>query len=336
MLNLIAYKNPKADDPACRHSGLGITANNLAEVLNDNNLPSKAVAVKHGEDLWSKISGRNDVTHVCILAPFFHTEFLEKLCRAFPHIRFTVTYHSNWGFLQQDAWAVKCLVKQIQLQNRIRNFQVSGNCREFAASTEVAFRIPVLLLPNLYFIHGPVNRNRPPWNGRDLHIGIFGATRVLKNVLTGTVAAFIIGRSLRAQHTFIHISAGRTEGGEGVVDNVRRLFNGQKNFELVEESWAAWPDFQIRVRWMDLLLQPSYTETFNNVTADGVTQGIPSAVGFPISWVPESWRACPDDAQDVAAVGCRLLEDPNTARDGYESLTKHNNHALLHWRNFLQ
>src|SRR6185437_16885764 len=131
MFTIIAYKNPHAEDPRCRHSGLGITASNLAEVLNDNALPCVAAPVANGEALWKLIRSRNDVTHVVICAPFFDTEFLEKMCRAFPFIRFTVTYHSNWGFLQQDVWAVRCLVNQIRLQGCIRNFQISGNCREF-------------------------------------------------------------------------------------------------------------------------------------------------------------------------------------------------------------
>ena len=37
-------------------------------------------------------------------------------------------------------------------------------------------------------------------------------------------------------------------------------------------------------------------------------------MGFPISWVPDSRRACPDDAREIAEVGIRLLRDQNTAK----------------------
>ena len=335
MLTLIAYKNPNADNPACRHSGLGITASNLAEVLNDNSLPALALPVANGEALWSAIASRNDVTHVVICAPFFETAFLEKLCRQFPHVRFTVTYHSNWGFLQQDIWAVKCLTQQVRLQNCIRNFQVSGNCSEFTGATEIAFRTPVFLLPNLYYLHGAPDRKRPIWQDRDLHLGIFGATRVLKNLLTGAVAGIIIGRTIRAQRTFIHTSSGREEHGDGVMQTIRQLFQGLDNFELVEEPWSTWPDFQIRVRQMDLLLQPSFTESFNNVTADGVCEGVASVVGFPISWVPNTWKACPDDAREIAEVGIRLLNDPAAARSGHDALSQHNSRGVETWRRWL-
>ena len=336
MLILIAYKNPNADNPACRHSGLGITASNLAEVLNDNSLPALALPVANGEVLWSALLVRKDVTHVVICAPFFDTAFLEKMVRNFPHVRFTLTYHSNWGFLQQDVWAVKSLVAQIALQGAVRNFEISGNCEEFTESTTAAYSLPIAHLPNLFWMQGPVTRSRPAWtNTRDLHLGIFGATRVLKNVLTGVVASFIIGRTLKAQRTFIHVSSGRVEHGDGVMLTIRQAFTGQAQFELVEEEWAAWPDFQIRVRWMDLLLQTSYTESFNNVTADGVTQGVASVVGDPINWVPASWRASPDDARAIAAAGVKLLSDPNTAREGYQALTAHNTAGVVAWRGWL-
>lgn len=335
MFHVIAYKNPKTQDPSCRHSGLGITASGLAEVLNDNRLPSLALAVANGEYLWNYLLGRKDVTHVTLCAPFFDTAFLERMCRHFPYVHFTVTYHSNWGFLQQDRWAVRCLMEQLPLQERLRNFTVSGNCKQFVEAAAAAFGSRVVLLPNLYYQHGMIQRGRGHWQHGDLDIGILGATRVLKNVLTGVVAAFIIGRTVKSQHTKIHVSTGRVEHGAGVMDTVRNLFVGQKHFELIENPWEAWPDFRIRVRQMDLLLQPSFTETFNNVTADGVCEGVPSVVGFPISWVPDSWRACPDDASAIAATGARLLADTKAAAEGYEALREYNRRSLEAWRGWL-
>ena len=50
----------------------------------------------------------------------------------------------------------------------------------------------------------------------------------------------IIGREIKAQHTYIHISSGRIEHGDGIVDAIRLAFSAQpRNFTLVEESWAT-------------------------------------------------------------------------------------------------
>ena len=337
MLLVIAYKNPRADNPDCRHSGLGITASNLAEVLHDHGIAAVAQPVVDGYQLRQMLRADRwpGITHVALCAPFFDTAFLETLCREFPHIEWTVTYHSNWGFLQVDTWAVRCLVLQMNLQNRVRNFRISGNCREFCDSLGAAFRSSALLLPNLFYLHGQPERKRQPWSTGDLHLGIFGATRVLKNLVTASVSALVIGKQMGAGRTLVHISSGRVEHGDRVVETVRELFRGQRQAELVEEPWQAWPDFQMTVRWMDLLLQPSFTESFNNVTADGVSQGVASVVGYPISWVPASWRACPDDAIEQASVGCALLADPAAARDGYDALASHNAKALKCWQGWL-
>ena len=119
------------------------------------------------------------------------------------------------------------------------------------------------------------------------------------------------------------------------METVRLVTTNQQNIELVEEPWRAWPDFLQSVRWMHLLLQPSYTESFNNVTADGVTQGVASVVGFPISWVPDAWRACPDDAREVAQAGVRLLGDQEAVAEGHRHLVAHNDKAAELWRGWL-
>jgi glycosyltransferase involved in cell wall biosynthesis len=86
---------------------------------------------------------------------------------------------------------------------------------------------------------------------------------------------------------------------------------------------------------MNLLLQPSFTESFNGVTADGIAEGVPSVVGPAIDWVPGNWIVNPDDAVEVAEAGMRLLGDRGAARAGYEALSAHNRDAIASWRRFL-
>jgi glycosyltransferase involved in cell wall biosynthesis len=42
---------------------------------------------------------------------------------------------------------------------------------------------------------------------------------------------------------------------------------------------------------MNVLINCSYTESFNMVTADGIAEGIPSVVSDAICWAPAYWRA---------------------------------------------
>jgi hypothetical protein len=86
---------------------------------------------------------------------------------------------------------------------------------------------------------------------------------------------------------------------------------------------------------MNLLLQPSFTESFNMVSADGVAQGVPSVVSDAIEWVPKNWQARADDACDIANVGISLLFDPTAAAEGRVALVKHNRMALQAWTDYL-
>jgi hypothetical protein len=83
------------------------------------------------------------------------------------------------------------------------------------------------------------------------------------------------------------------------------------------------------------LIQPSYTETFNVVTADGIAEGVPSVVSHAIEWAPAGWKAHVDDVDDIARVGVRLISDKRAARKGLKALNAYNHRALLAWRDYL-
>jgi hypothetical protein len=86
---------------------------------------------------------------------------------------------------------------------------------------------------------------------------------------------------------------------------------------------------------MHVLLQPSFTESFNVVTADGIAEGVPSAVSDAIDWVPAHWQAKADNASDVARVAAQLLRDPHAAIQGRRALEDYVRVGLDRWRAFL-
>jgi hypothetical protein len=87
---------------------------------------------------------------------------------------------------------------------------------------------------------------------------------------------------------------------------------------------------------MHLLLQPSYTESFNVVTADGAAEGVPSVVSHAIEWAPRNWKAQVDDAGHIARVGVRLLRSRWAASLGFAALTRHNRRAMRMWQGFIE
>jgi hypothetical protein len=86
---------------------------------------------------------------------------------------------------------------------------------------------------------------------------------------------------------------------------------------------------------MDLLIQPSFTESFNLVTADGVAEGVASVVSTAIEWAPSEWMANSDDAGHIARVGTMLLFDPYAVRAGKRALTLSVEMGTQHWISFL-
>ena len=336
MRVVLAYKNFAANR-AVSHIGLGVTALNAAKSLRDTGIAAEVWAIVNAAELTPRLraaaTGHSEVTHVVISAPWIQTADVARLCAEFPETQFAVNCHSNLGFLQADPNAMRLVREGLELRRTTWNFRVAANCERLSRWVEAAYGLPCLCLPNIYHLEGD-RPKRKPYSGGVLRIGAFGATRALKNLLTAAGAALEIASGMRADLEF-WISSGRNEGAGPVLDAVRQMMQGVPHAKIVENGWQTWPQFRQTVRHMHLLLQPSYTESFNVVTADGAAEGVPSVVSEAIEWAPASWKAQVDDAGDIARVGRRLVKSRWAAADGYAALVKHNRFAMNCWKEFL-
>jgi hypothetical protein len=200
----------------------------------------------------------------------------------------------------------------------------------------MAFTSPCAYLPNLYFLEENCVCSAATFSSGTLRIGVFGATRPLKNLMSAAGAALEISRSLRVPLE-LWLSAGRAEGGgESVMAAVQELLSDLPQVKVVQSGWQPWPKFRKVVAHMHLLLQPSYTESFNMVTADGIAEGVPSVVSRAIDWAPEHWKADVDDVLDIARVGCQLLRDPRAAADGGAALCRFDDDGLRAYRQYFR
>jgi glycosyl transferase family 4 len=328
---ILAYKNFAANR-AISHIGLGVTALNSAKILRDTGIAAEVWPIIHAADLRARLQTAN-ASHVIISAPWIPTIELAQLCAEFPDTQFAVTCHSNLGFLQADPNAMRLLREGLDLRRTNWNFSMAANCSRLAAWVEAAYGTSCLLLPNMYHLEG-AEPKRELYCGGTLRIGTFGATRALKNLMTAAGAALHIANAERADLEF-WISSGRNEGAGSVVESVRQMMSGLRHVKLVENGWQTWPQFRHTVRHMHLLLQPSYTESFNVVTADGIAEGVPSVVSEAIDWAPRTWKAPVDDTCAMAGIGRKLLHSRSAARKGMSALKAHNHAALRGWNAFL-
>jgi hypothetical protein len=329
---ILAYKNFAANRNIS-HIGLGVAAMNTSKTLRKQGVAADVWPVVDAKDLGASLTP--DVTHVVVSAPWIPTAELQELVLRFPGTRFAVNCHSNVGFLQADANGVKLVREAMELETGSHNFHLAGNSEKFCGWVRAAFAAPCTFLPNLYYLEDVAAPARPVYSGGVLRIGAFGATRALKNFMSAAGAALEISRQLKAD-TELWLSAGRAEGGgDTVLRAARAMLDGVAHIKLVENGWQSWPKFRQSVAHMHLLLQPSYTESFNMVTADGIAEGVPSVVSSAVDWAPEHWKAETDNVLDIARVGRYLLRDPRAAADGRAALVAHNRSGLGAWREFL-
>lgn len=331
MQVILAYKNFAANR-AISHIGLGVTALNAAKSIRAEGIDAAVWPITNAADLSNQLRDSR-ATHVVVSAPWLSTNDLARLCADFPDTQFAVNCHSNLGFLQADPGAMRLLREGIDLQRCTWNYRIAANSRRLTDWVQAAYGAPCQHLPNMYFLDD-VEPKRERYTGGTLRIGAFGATRALKNLMTAAGAALQIANGLRADLEF-WVSAGRNEGAGSVTEAVRQMMIGLPHVKLVENQWQTWPQFRQTVRHMHLLLQPSYTESFNVVTADGVAEGVPSVVSDAIHWAPENWKAKVDDAGDIARAGRRLLESRRAARQGLAALKKYNANAVREWKSYL-
>ena len=328
---ILAYKNFAANRNIS-HIGLGVAAMNTAKVLRSRGIAAEVVPVVNAADLSASLD--TSVSHAVVSAPWIPTADWQRMVTQYPNIKFAVNCHSNVGFLQADANGVKLVREAMEIERGTWNFHVAGNSSKFCNWLSSAYQAPCTYLPNLYHLDQAAPISRPLFGGGTLRIGAFGATRPLKNFMSAAGAAIDIATQLKADLE-LWLSAGRTEGGGCILDAVRAMTAGLPHVKLVQSGWQSWPSFRTTVRHMHLLMQPSYTESFNMVTADGVAEGVPSVVSSAIDWAPDHWKASVDDVRDIARVGRYLLADPHAPADGLRALTQHNREGLDAWMSHL-
>ncbi|MGH7297452.1 MAG: hypothetical protein ACRELB_21125 [Polyangiaceae bacterium] len=330
---LLVYKTTDYDSPS--HVGLGVVAACTAKTLRANGIWAEAWGCTDSANLRARLEracavalqrGQIQPTHVIVHAPWVPTCELAALARDFPDIVFAVVSHSNFGFLAADPNAVQLLREAVELQHSLHNVVVAGNSEKFARAASVIWNTNVAFLPNLYDLSEPMLPARPAWSGDSLRLGLFGACRLLKNGLTAAAAAASLSATLRVP-TQLYVS----EKNQAMAE----LCENAPGLTLVVTGWMPWAKFRQLVGSMHLLLQPSFTESFNVVTADGVHQGVPSVVSDAIDWTPARWRANPDDAEDLVRVAQYLLKTPQAVDDGRTALTSYVTQGLQTWKAFL-
>lgn len=323
----------------CLSSGLRNSASFVSEMLVENGIESKLVEVIDNNCIDREVNLYKP-THVIIEAFWVVPEKFDILQKLHPSVKWIVRNHSEIPFLANEGIATDWILKYLSYDNvyvapnSTRCFDDTFKMAKSAYGEKVAKK-KVLYLPNFYRIKEEFAK-RKGLNDRVINVGCFGAIRPLKNHLIQAIAAISYaernGLSLR-----FHINVARLEDkGNTVLNSLRGLFSNldPKKFELVEHGWLSHDDFLKLVATMDIGLQVSFTESFNIVTADFVSKGIPVVTSKEIFWLPDHFYALETSAEDIASRMEKVLFGHKFFRKSkmaLNALKKYNKDAVKVW-----
>ncbi len=271
-------------------------------------------------------------THVIIEALWVVPEKFPILIKLHPKVTWIVRLHSKPAFISNEGNAMDWIGKYIKIGKDTDKLFVAANNQEFADNLTAIYKADVLYTPNIYpdvFRH----HQRKPI-GDTLDIGAFGALRPMKNFLTQALAAIAFSKSIGKNLRF-HINFDRVEQkGDNVLKNLRALFKDIPHAQLVEHAWQNHKDFLHVVGQMDLGTQVSLSETFNIVSADFISMGIPILVCKEVEFAPALYVADPTSITSMEKGYARLLalDNPLLTYWAKLNLVRSNERAVKDWK----
>lgn len=327
--------------PGGSDAGLAVICNSTVKVLRRAGVHAEAWKVRNAAELMERLEAESwhatrPITHVVINNPrFIPPAKFAEMAGKWTDTEFVQLNHSGLAYLSIDdkgVWSIKALM---DLETALHNVRVAANNPRFRQWLNGNFGVDCLLLPNLY----DVDSFRNPIGARrdydPVRIGSFGAGRPWKNQLVAAEAAMTMARRLGV-NLELYINSGHWDTNGKHSEARSELLGGVPWAKLIEVKWDAWPRFRRVVSAMDILLSPSFDETFLVVCADGIAEGIPSVVTGAVEWTPRTWWAEPWDQASVASVGLGLLHArPSAVHEGRQALTEYVDAGLRRWLDYL-
>jgi hypothetical protein len=299
-------------------TGLYNSATFVKDMLLANNVPSKLVVVVDNNDIDREVTLYRP-THVIIEGLWVVPEKFEVLKKLHPSVKWIIRIHSNSPFLANEGVAFDWISKYSNVyylriatnENRMFNelqLYVKG---KFSA-TPVQEENIIINLPNYYPEIFKSVKSLKFKSADVINIGCFGAIRPLKNHMTQAIAAVKFANKVGKKLRF-HINIGRVEmNGQPIYNNLKAFFENQKHrgHELVEHPWMPREEFLELCSSMDIGMQVSFSETFNIVAADFISQGVPVVASKEISWINNFFKASPTNSDSISKALRRAYNQP--------------------------
>lgn len=285
----------------CLGSGLYNSARLVSEMLNHHKFESNIVQVIDNNDIDREVTKyKPDV--VIIEALWVVPEKFDVLRKLHPNVKWVIRLHSEIPFIAGEGISLDWSLKYLQMPNVYIGINSNKFLNDFTSLVIAAGlkKHKLLYMPNYYELDEQKvfeKRCEDGW----MNISCFGSIRPLKNQLLQSIAALEYGEKHHKKVKF-HINSTRIENnGNNILKNIRAVFErvNPNKYQLVEHEWLPHTKFLQLTSQMDLGLQVSFSETFNIVTADAVSQKVPVVVSNEIPWISSLFRASTTDSKDI-------------------------------------
>lgn len=294
------------------HNSIGLTtglynsAYYVQQMLEQSKIESKLVVVTDNNCIDREVFNYKP-THVIIEALWVVPSKFYELKKLHPDVKWIIRVHSEMPFMANEGMAMSWFGDYSSYKNVIiacNSLRMTRELRLFLSIknrwTTEQQNEKVIYLPN-YYPKNFTSIKQFNNNSEYINIGCFGAVRPLKNHLLQALSAVEFAESIDKKLAF-HINAGRIEmKGEPVLHNLRGLFEHlyTKGHKLVSHSWKDREGFLELCSNMDIGMQVSFSETFNIVAADLISQGVPIVCSDEIPWSFSKFNAIPEDSKSI-------------------------------------
>lgn len=256
----------------------------------------------------------------------------EVLKRLHPHVQWFIHLHSDMPFLALEGIATEWIRAYANDEIGL----IANSPGSYASLRCFLDEESITMLPNVYLSEF-FEPKAFETDKEHIDVGCFGAVRPLKNQLFQALAAIRFAKEIGNPLRF-HINASRIEtGGQPVLKNLRALFEGEPHAELIEQHWHEPEEFlELLNDSIDLGMQVSLTETFNVVSADYVTAGVPMVVSKEVAWASSWNKALDNDVDDVVKKMYRVLGNRKLITWNQRLLAGYSARAQRMWSAFVE
>ena len=308
---------PNKDNVIGLSTGLYNSASFVKDMLVESSIDAE-LEVAIDNNCIDRLVTKHNPSHVIIEALWVVPSKFSVLCKLHPTVKWIVRLHSELPFMAGEGIAMDWIGDYLDFPNLYLGVNAPRMLEEMKEYLKTRNRWTykyaserVIYLPNYYpkeYKTKSFDKNKH-W----IDIACFGAIRPLKNHLVQALAAIKFANNLNKQLRF-HVNSDRVEmKGDVVVNNLKGLFQ-QLEFHghsLIFHEWVPREEFLQICSKMDIGLQCNFSETFNIVSADLISQGVPIVGSDEIPWSSSFFNAHPSNSDDIARVLKDTYYNPN-------------------------